>query len=675
MLANPTLTLTLLELLLVFALSAGVGLLFHRLRMPPVVGYLAAGALVGPNAAGLVYERALVEELAEVGVVVLLFTVGMELSLAELRRMRRAVLAVGGVQIAGTVALGAATAAAFGCAPGPAIFVGYLLSLSSTAAITRLLADRGQLGTPPGRTALSACIAQDLAVVPMVLSLPLLAAGTNAGPAAALRELAISLAGFAAIAAAAWFLVPRLLDVFARSRSRELYVLGVIVSCLCAAVFTALLGMSLALGAFVAGVVIGSSNHHHQAVAEIEPFRDALSSLFFFSIGMLFDARVVVATPLPVLAGLVAVVAGKALVAGLAVRAGGLPAWLAWRAGPMLAQVGEFSFVLVGIAAAHRLLDPALERAFLFVAVATIALTPALFAIGERLGRVAGRPSRPPGDLDEHVVIVGFGPAGQGLARSLGELGIPYRVVELNADTVRAARARGVPIEQGDASRAPLLRAVRIARARLLVIATNDPESARRIVFAARQQRPGLRVLVRANYLADVPRLAALGVDEIVPQELETSVEITARVLRHYLVPEDEVERRVAAIRDEASGLARATPARAVRGVPLDVPVEGLRVAAFRVELGARLAGRTLGDSHLRHTTGLSVVAVQRGGRTLLGVGPETLLEVGDVAVGIGPSDALERAALLFRGPDPLGALHGATEAVPDQASDATPGS
>lgn len=653
------LTSTLLELVLVLALSAAVGLAFLRLRMPPVVGYLAAGALIGPHGFGLVYEPELVDQLAEVGVVVLLFTVGMELSIAEVARMRRSVLVAGGLQLAGTILLGAGIAALSGMPFGQSVFLGYLLSLSSTAAITRLLADRGEFGSPPGRVALSICIAQDLAVVPMVLSLPLLgsAEGEEVGVGATLVDLLLSLLSFAAVAAVAWLVVPRVLDQIARSRSREIFVLGVLVICLAVATATALLGMSLALGAFLAGVVIGSSQHHHQATSEIEPMRDALSSLFFFSIGMLFEISAVVEHPFLVIGALGVVVLGKAGIAYVAVRVFGQPWWSAARAALMVAQVGEFSFVIAQVAAGRDLVDPGVQRLFLVVAVASIAATPVLFQLGKRLAGARAEAGRIETGVRDHVVIVGYGPAGQNLAKSLGELGLQFVVIELNAETVRAARNRGIRIVQGDATRPSVLRAAGLQHARLLVIATNVPEATKRLVALIRQHLPKLHILARANYLSEVPGLEALGVDEIVPQELETSVEITARTLRHYLVPDDEVERLVDEIRERAYGLRRMAPGRAGRGVDLEGPIKGLKVATFRVEVGSQLVGTSLADSELRKKTGLSVVAIERGGEQVLGIGPETVLDAGDSVVGIGSADAVRESATWFRGPDPLGAL------------------
>jgi CPA2 family monovalent cation:H+ antiporter-2 len=641
---------TLLELSALFALCVLVGVLFQRIRIPAVVGFLFAGAAIGPNGLALVRHPEMVEQLAELGVVMLLFTVGTELSITRLAHLRRAIFLGGGLQLASTIGLGALAAAITGMAAGRAVFLGFMLALSSTAAITKLLAERRELNAPASRLAIAVCVAQDLAVVPMLVLLPILG-GSSTGVAAALVETVNAMALLGGLTAIAWFLVPRILDVVARTRSRELYLLTVLVQCLLLALATNALGLSLALGAFISGLVIGASDHHHQAVSEVEPFRDALSSLFFVSIGMLFDVRTITEQPLFLGVALGVVVFGKAVLAFVAIRALGMPSWTSIRAALMLSQVGEFSFVLAQLAEEHALLQVGAKRVFLVVAVASIALTPALFWVGRIVGRGQASARRGNEGGGDHVVVVGFGPAGQGLARSLKEAHIAVRVAEMNPATVHSARRDGVDIIAGDAARISVLEALEIRQARLLVVATNDPESTRRIVQIVRRLAPSVHILVRTSYLAEVPGLERLGADEIVPQELETGVELTARALRHFLVPDDQIERAVAEIRERAYSIRRVGPSTKSNTARLSQYVPGLSVMAFHVEAGSPIANRTLGQAELRRNTGLSVVAIQRGGRTELNIGADSVLQPGDIVIGIGAEAVRARAELQFRGP------------------------
>ncbi len=655
----------LLELSVLFALCVGVAILFHRLRLPPIVAFLTTGAVVGPHSLGLVQHEEVVIELAEVGIVVLLFTVGIEISMSQLVRLRR-VLALGGsMQVGLTVLLGAGAALVLGLPWNEALFLGFLLSLSSTAAVTKILGDHGEFSAPHGRVALGICLAQDLAVVPMILAIPLLAGVGDAGTAGEvsggglLWTMARSFVLLLAATAVARLLVPRLLDLVARTRSRELFVLTLSTLCLSMAVITYQLGMSLALGAFLAGILLADSDYHHQAVAEVEPFRDALSSLFFVSIGMLFDPGTIADSPWTVLAALLAVLVGKAVVVMLAARALGLPFWFRLRTALTLAQVGEFSFVLVQVGSGNALLPPDLKKVFLVASVLSIAATPLLYALGKwlvsRARRSAGDgEAEVDGELRDHAVIVGFGPTGQATGRAMQALELPFAAIEMNAGTVKAFRERGVRMVLGDSTRQVVLHAAGIDAARLLIVAVNDPEAARRTVQLAQRLNPSIHCIARATYLAEVPLLHKIGAHEVVPQELETSVEILVRALRRFLVPDDAIGRQVKIARDAAGGsekLAGATPPGAAQVAEF---VPGLAIHFFRVAGDSAVCGKTLLQSAVRRRTGCAVVAVRRGDANLPAVTPETVLEEDDVVVVIGPEKCIPDAEAMFHGVAPV---------------------
>ncbi|MCK5945446.1 MAG: cation:proton antiporter, partial [Planctomycetes bacterium] len=625
----------LLELALLFALCVAVAVTFHRLRLPPIVGFLVAGVVVGPHAVGLVHHEEMVRELAEVGIVVLLFAVGLEVPLLQLRRLRRAILLGGGVQIVGTIALAAGACLLFGMDGRQALFLGFLLSLSSTAAATKMLVDHGELGAPHGRTVLGVAVAQDLAVVPMIVLIPLLGSGGSeqaASPLVVLGNLAL-LGGLVVVAK---LLVKPLVALVCATRNRELFVLFLATWCLGLAAITAYLGMSLALGAFLAGILLADSDHHSQAASEIEPFRDAFASLFFVSIGMLFDWGTIAAAPGTVAAIVVAVVLGKAAVVVAAAWLLGQPFWVRVRAALTLAQVGEFSFVLVQLGKQTDLLPGSAEALFVVAAVVSIAATPLLYALGQRLALRArhttgpARLAEPQGDRSEHAIIVGFGPTGRVVAAGLKAAGIPFVVAEMNAATVRAEKQRGVPIVLADATRVSVLNSLGVARAELVVLAINDGSATRRIAQLVRQVAPHAHVLARAAYENEVVPLMSCGAHEVVPQELEASVEILVRVMRRFLVTDDVIGRQVREVRARvgAGQRASAVPRNEVEDIAGFVP--GLAFAVQRVHDGAPVAGRTLADAGVRRHTGCSVVAIRRGDKSIAAVHPETVLEVGD---------------------------------------------
>lgn len=641
----------LLELALLFALCVAVAVAFHRFRLPPLVGFLVTGAIVGPYSVGLVQHEDVVRELAEVGVVVLLFTVGMEVPFGQLRQLRRLILVGGGLQLGLTIGLSMLVGLVSGMHWNVALLLGFLLSLSSTAAVSKVLVDHGEFSSPHGRLGIGICVAQDLAVVPMILLLPLLFGGGEDGETIGktLRNLGL-LVGVVALAKV---LVPRILDMVARTRSRELFVLTLATVCLSMAAVTAFLGMSLALGAFLAGILLADTDHHAHAAAEVEPFRDALASLFFVSIGMLFDWRTIVAAPWLVLLALSAVLAGKTAIVMLASRALGLPGWVQFRAGLLLAQVGEFSFVLV--TQVSGALPKQAERIFLVVAVLSIALTPVLFAMGKAVVTRArrrdgeGAPRGPQrSGLVDHAIVIGYGPTGRTLVAALRSIGLPVVAAEMNAATVKAEKAKGVPIVLADATRIPVLKALGIERARILVLAVNDGGATTRITQVVRQVAPHVHILARAAYIAEVERLHQLGAHEVVPQELEASVEILVRVLRRYLVPDDEVGRQVAIVRAAANGLAKAAGIAGAELARLAELVPGLGFAVFQVADDAEAQGRSIGEIGVRKRTGCSVVVVRRGNVNLSAITPELQFEGGDVVVVVGPEARLADAGALF---------------------------
>jgi len=646
----------LLELGLLFGLCVGVAVTFHRLRLPPIVGFLVAGVFVGPHGLGLVSHLDMVRELAEVGVVVLLFAVGLEVPLGQLARLRRTIVFGGGAQVVGTVLVAALLCWLAGLPWNESLFLGFLLSLSSTAASTKMLVDHGEFSSPHGKIVLGINIAQDLAVVPMILLIPLLGGRASAG-ADTLLATGLDLGILAAVLVAARFLLPPILSLVARTRSRELFVLLLATLCLCFAAVTAHLGLSLALGAFLAGILLADSDYHSQAAAEVEPFRDAFASLFFVSIGMLFEWRTIAEMPGTVVVALLAVIAGKAVVVMLAARLLGQPFWVRVRAGLALAQVGEFSFVLVQLGKQEQVLaGGSTGRIFFVVAVLSIASTPLLYALGRRLAlraRARNEPARAAGEtkLEGHAIVIGYGPTGRTIVQELRALGIPVVVSEMNAATVKAEKDHGVPILLGDATRVAVLKALGIERAHMLVLAVNDGGAAARVAQLCQQIAPQVHILARAVYIAEAEGLRRAGAHDVVPQELEASVEMLVRVLRRFLVADDEIGRRVRAVRAAGGGGDRVASLPPTEAARIAEYVPGIAFATWRIEAGAPAAGRTLAQTAVRRHTGCSVVAVRRDGHNLPVVTPETVVEAGDTVVVLGPESRLAEAAAMFTPP------------------------
>lgn len=561
------------DLLLLLLASVPVVFLFNRLRLPTIVGFIIAGVMIGPYGLNLISETKEIEALAEIGVALLLFTIGLEFSLRRIFEMRRIALVGGGLQVGLTVAVVALIAHLFGRGVNQAIFFGFLFALSSTAIVLKTYAERAETDTPHGRAGVGVLLFQDISIVPMMLLVPALGGRGDSSVAGILATLGVAVVAVAFVVLASRLVVPRLLGAVAGMRSSEVFVVTAVILSLGTAWLTSLFGLSLALGAFIAGMVLSESEYSHQIVADILPFRDVFNSIFFVSIGMLLSLSALIGDWLVVLAWVGALLLGKTLLVFAAVRLSGLPTRVAVMTGLGLAQVGEFSFILAKAGFPHGLLAEADYQRFLAASVISMIAAPFLIRLAPRAGYAAQSllspaPERLPppaedaggtGELGDHVLIVGYGINGRNLARVLRRVGVPYRVLDLNANTVRGAKAGGEEIVFGDATRREVLRAVGVERAGVLVLAISDPEATRRAVVLARRMNPRLHIIVRTRYLSEVPELERLGADEIVPEEFETGIAIFARVLRERGIAPEIVARHAEEIRSLGYQMLRAS--------------------------------------------------------------------------------------------------------------------
>jgi CPA2 family monovalent cation:H+ antiporter-2 len=640
------------DFVVILAAAIAVNLVSHRLRLPAVAGFLLTGLLIGPSGLALVSDRETVQVYAEVGIVFLLFTVGLEFSLDRLREIRRPFFLGGPLQTLLTIGLVAAVAAALGAGLDRGFFFGFLVALSSTAVVLRIYADREQLDAPQGKLVIGILLFQDFLIVPMVLVVPLLGGGAAGSGAAIALRLAVGVAVVGVVFAVARYLMPRLLDVIVRTRVREVFVLGALGVCLAMALVTERLGFSLALGAFLAGIVLSESEYSHQLMAEMTPFRDVFLSLFFISVGMLLHLDFVVERAPAVLAICAGLVAVKALVAFAAVRLLRYPARTAAIVGLSLAQIGEFSFVLMRVGERAGLIAGDDVQYFLAASILSLLATPALVALAPRLGAMLPGPAAPEAteELSGHTVLVGFGVNGRNLARVLRETGTGYVVVELSGEAVRAARAAGEPVLYGDATRPEILRAAGVERARVAVFAISDLAAVRQAIRAARDLNPGIHIIVRTRRVAEIDELYRCGAGEVVAEEFETSIEILNRVLRQYHLPRNVVDAQEKVLRGERYEILR-SPAGSGK-VPsklLELLAAGVTDVYF-VAAGGPAEGRTLRDLDLRAHGGASIIAVVRGERPLTNPEPDLRLEAGDSLVLVGSHAEIQRAFDVLQG-------------------------
>ncbi len=649
------------ETLAVLATAVAVLLLFGRLRLPAVAGLPLTGVLIGPSGLGLVTEQR-VEVFAEIGVVLLLFTIGLELSVGLLAELRRPFLLGGSLQAGLTAGAAAGGLAAFGVAPREALLLAAILVLSSTAVVLKLYGDRGESETPQARLTLAILLFQDFLVVPLLVLTPALA-GRVAAPRLALGLFAASLAGLGALFLAARYLVPRLLDRFVKARVREVFVLGALALCLAMAWLTQSLGLSAALGAFLAGVLVAESEYSHQVVADVAPFRDVFASVFFVSIGMLVDLPLAVERLPAILAAAAGVVALKATAAGATVRLLGYPHRIAVLAGLGLAQIGEFSFLLMTQGRAVGLLSEETFQLLLATAVLTLLATPAVVRLAPPLAALLGRRAPPaPASAEpawaDHVVIVGYGVNGSLLASVLEEAHVRYVVVELAAETAQRARRQGRPVVYGDATRREILERAGLPRAAVVVFAISDAVAVERGVRLARQLNPGVEILVRTRRVHEIEALQRAGADHVVAEEFETAIEVFTHVLTRLHVPRHLIRAQTRTLRGENYRMLRTPALRPeVSQAVLDALAAGT-TDLFQVDGGSALVGRTLRQLDLRQRAGATVIAVVRGERSHTNPSPEMKLEAGDCLVLVGSHQEVDRA---FEALEELGAPPGAS--------------
>ena len=650
------------ELIIVLTATIAIVFIFQKLRLPTIVGFLLTGVIIGPHGFQLIQSVDQVETLAEIGVVLLLFTIGLEFSLETILSVQRRVVWAGLLQVVLTTLVVLAVARLLGASVEVGLFYGFLVSLSSTAIVLRIYHDRGEIDSLQGRLASGLLLFQDLCVVPMMLLLPVLAGSGQDSIFLVVWVLAKSLITLVAIVWTARQLLPRLLHQVALLRNREIFVLFVVLVCFGTAWLTSETGLSLALGALVAGLVISESELSHQIVADILPLRDCFSGIFFISIGMLLNLGLLSQDFRITLLELLLMIGIKSLVL-FAVF------WWLYRSirlgvvlGLGLAQIGEFSFVLAKAGINFRLLSPADGQIFLAASILSMMATPFLiqwahawaFGFEGLFNKDTAFNGSRSGEAKEtasatgHVIVVGYGLNGQNLARVLKEVGIPYRVLEMDPDLVRSAKAGGEPISFGDGTRPEILQQVDIEKARVLVVAISDPAATARLVSQARRLRTDLYIIVRTRYVVEIDRLYRLGANQVIPEEFETSVEIFARVLQEYHIPRNVISLQVDLIRKEHYGTLRGIRLQGKQLDALSQFLVGTTSDIFSIVEASPAVGKSLEEINLPLRSGVSVIAVVRDGKSYPNVGDDFKLAIGDMLVLLGGHKALDDAAQIL---------------------------
>jgi len=642
------------DLLFVYAIGLATVVAFARLRVPAIVALVVAGVIAGPSGLGFVADPEHIDTLTELGIDLLLFTVGLEFSLSHARRVWRSLIGAGTLQMLATALVTMALLLASGrFSVDTAIFLGVFVAMSSTAVTLRGLADRNEIDAPHGRLAVGVLLFQDLAVVVVLMLVPVLAGevASSAVPGLLLRAAG----ALVAVGIIGRLLLPPLLRIVLRSGRHEVFPFALLVASVGTAHLCATLGLPTAVGAFFAGLVLAESEFTHQALAEMRPLRDLLASLFFMSLGMIVDLRAMAAgiliLPL-VVGGLVLLKAVIATGAFLAVRQ---PLRIAVTGGLALAQVGEFSLLFGQAGLDAGLVDAATWQTLLAAAMLTMVVTPVLLALAPAAGaRVASlvraRPGpEPPGGAprEAHVVVLGYGLGGQLLGAALRAVERPYLVMALNGATVLRARRDGIPIVYGDATSPDALRSAGVGRAAAVTIVLNDPEAARRAIRVTRGLSSTVPIVVRTRYRLGAEGLQAAGATTVVVEEIETSLEVIGQLLARLATPGNRIEAILDTLRHDAIARPLRAPQTPLGELPALLRDAG--IATDEIGAGDWAAGRTIAETALRRATGASIVAVGRGEVYTTSPSPDQRLEAADIVYLIGTREAVDRARRLLR--------------------------
>ncbi len=643
----------------------------RKFRIPIIIGYFITGIILGPDCLHIV-DSAQVDVLAEFGVILLMFTIGLEISLKNLLSMKKIVLIGGSLQLLVTTAAVCAIMMAFGFSFNVSVFIGFLVAHSSTAIIMNIYQKSGEVDKQHGKISLGLLIFQDLNVVPMMMLVPLLAGNEGTDIIGEVISFFIGLAIMLAILAAAIFLVPKILKHIALTRNSELFVIAVVVICFGIAWLMNINGVSLALGAFLAGVAISGSDYSHEVIGQVAPIRDILSSFFFVSIGVMLNLEVVLENILPILGIAVLLMVGKTIINFFSVKVLGIATGACVLSAVGLSQIGEFSFILGKEGLNAGILSPNIYNSFLAISIITMAITPFVvswlpkFVTKHFTSKVPKEENAMATD-ERHEIIVGFGLAGRYVARALKKLNIPYIIIEMNAQTVEAEKKNGENIIYGDASRDAILDYAGIMKAQSIVISIPQMDAVKAIITTARRLNPQITIITRSRFISETSELYRLGADEVIVDERESAVQIFKRILASKQLPVQDIEALSREMRSKLYNQYIETP-NVLANPGSDVPKlfdtlrtyarhadskvssEMSRVEQMRVEPGSALCNKKLSEVHLRRDYGISVLAIRHEGETDAAVSPdgEVRLREGDNVVLIGQQKALNKVVELF---------------------------
>jgi CPA2 family monovalent cation:H+ antiporter-2 len=654
------------DISIIFGLAVIVLLVCSKFKIPSVLGFLLTGVIAGPDALHLTQSKDDLSMFAEIGIIFLLFSIGIEFSLKDLIRIRRQVFFGGLIQVIGTTLIAGLLTWISGIGGMEAIMLGLLFSFSSTAIVLKVLQDMGRVHSPQGRSTMAILIFQDMAVIPVMLLIPYFAPDSGGIDLKFFLTIVKALLTVVIVLYLARVIMPKLLFAVAKSKSTELFLMTVLVVCLSVAWLTAEMGLSLSLGAFLAGLVISESEYSHEAFSTILPFREVFTSFFFISIGLLVDLDYIFANPVVIVFGTILILCIKLLVGGLAVFLTGNNARVAFLSGLFISQVGEFSFILAGSVIELNLLSNRNYQLFLSISVLSMGLTPYFIEKSDRFSywlnklsmseslrkKFPGlihssiKPNTNEQKLKDHLVIIGYNEIGKNISKVIKMAKIPFIALDSDPEIVLSSKnKRGTQVVYGNATNSQILKHVGIAQARMVVITISNPLEVQAIVMAIRKLAPKCHVIATSRKTADFVKLFDAGANEIISEQFEISVEVVTRVLSRYLVTRNEIDDFIVRLRQLNYDMERTIRYEQQGLQDYRLEISDTEIITVRIRANSPFVNQKISELNMRSVYNISVLAVKRGANIM--ANPEEELEIieNDLLVIFGSHESIDKVS------------------------------
>lgn len=648
------------DIVIIFSLSTFVNLVFTKIKVPTIIGYLITGIIAGPHALALIQSNKEIELMAEIGIILLLFSIGLEFSLNHLLKIRKIVFWGGLLQLATTSLITMIIVHAYQLNWGEALFIGLITALSSTAVVFKLLQDRSELTSNYGRTVIGILIFQDIVLVPLLLFVPLIAGEPNNFPLEAFMLVLKAVLIIGLVYAGNKWLMPRILRLIAYTKNQELFFMSILLVCLSVALLTAEFGMSLAFGAFLAGLMISESEYSHNVFGNIIPFKDTFTSFFFVSIGLLLDLDFVIQNYLLVFAIVIGVILLKMVIGMFCAFILGHTLKGTILVGIALSQVGEFSFILAELGLDHQIISSFYFQLFLATAIISMAISPFLIQVASQFSDLILRLPLPEflveglfplkqisvPDLTNHLVIIGKDSRALNLSVMAKYMNIPYISIVFDPAIARERQKKRETVIYGDAVNEPILLKAHVEQAKVVIISIGDMIPAMSVTEKVRRMNNQAIILVRAKHVDDIEELYKLGADQVIPEEFETTLNLFERVLKKYLLPRKEISITMEKIRLDNYGIFRDKVSDGDYSLVKDIP--NIDLSAIKIEDSSPLTEKSIAGVNFRKVYGATVVAIKRHEKIIEHPEPNEIFKQGDIVYVLGKPEQIAFLVDLF---------------------------